>query len=233
MAQLSGAIFDCDGTILDSMPMWNNAFAALCGRHGITCTRELQEEVECLSLIQSCSLLHDRYSLEPTPEALLDELHAWVRHEYAHNVREIPGAHEFLQALADAGIPMIIATSTTSAVVREALAVQGLDGYFQGVVCAAEVRDGRDKEYPDVYEEALSRLGTEKAETWVFEDAPFGVMTVRRAGFHVACVHNDHDGRPEDLLRSWADLFSEGYEGLSLEAIRSFDDANRGPVPEA
>lgn len=233
MARLGGAIFDCDGTLLDSMPMWNSAFTGLCARHGLVATDDLRREVEPITLGQSCELLHERYGLGESAQALLDELEAWVEEQYATNVTELPGARAFVESVAAAGVPMVIATSTTSRLVRGALRVHGLDGYFDDVVCTAEVRDGRDKEYPDVYLEALERLGTPLSETWVFEDAPFGVMTSRRAGFHVAAVHNDHDGRPEALLRSWADIYSEDYEAVSLEAIHAFDDAARRLAPEA
>lgn len=233
MAAISGAIFDCDGTLVDSMQMWYSAFRELLARHGVVATEELQRTVEPMTLPQSCGWLHEHLGIAQSGQALYDELHAWIREQYATNVAEMPGARRLLDELASAGVPMIVATSTTSSVVREALAVHGLDRYFRDVVCTAEVRDHRDKDFPDVYLEALERLGTPLAETWVFEDAPFGVMSARRAGFHVAAVHNDHDGRDAALIRPWADIFSENYDALTLEAIRGFDDAARRPLPEA
>ena len=233
MAALDGAVFDCDGTLLDSMPMWSSAFAVLCARYGVVATPELMAEVEPITLGQSCALLHERYGMGEGAEALLVELEAWVADQYARNVVELPGVRDFLDSLKDAGISMVVATSTTSRLVRDALAAHDMGGYFSDVICTAEVRDGRDKEFPDVYLEALSRLGTPIEGTWVFEDAPFGVRSARRAGFHVAAVHNDHDGRPVDFLRAWADIFSECYESISLGVIRGFDDKSRRAVPEA
>ena len=230
---ISGAIFDCDGTLVDSMQMWYGSVGRLLAAHGEQVTDELQAEVEPMSLPDSCAMLHERLGMGDSPSALLDELHDMVLREYESSIDEIPGVRGFLQSLADAGIPMIVATSTTSAVVRRALAAHDLDHFFVDVVCGAEVREGRDKEFPDVYLEALERLGTSLSEAWVFEDAPFGVRTARRAGFHVCAVHNDHDGRDADFLHAWADVFSEGYAGVSLDALRTFDDARRQPMPEA
>ena len=232
MATISGAIFDCDGTLLDSMPMWRTAFSDLVGRHGVEATDEMQRHVEPLTLQQSCGWLHEELGLGESGDALYRELTDWVREQYATTVAEMPGARGFLESLAAAGIPMIIATSTPSELVRGALEVHGLDGYFGDIVSTAEVRRGLDKEFPDVYLEALERLAVPLPEVWVFEDAPFGVRTARRAGFHVAAIYNDHDGRDESFVHAWADLFSHEYDTLTLDAIRAFDDAARVAPPE-
>lgn len=233
MAQISGAIFDCDGTIVDSMRMWYGAIDHLLAQHGATAPEGFRERVEAMTIPDTCQIAHDELGVGESGPALVEELEAYVEHEYATNIQEIPGARAFVESVAAAGIPMIVASSTTSRLVRGALRVHGLLSYFSDVLCTAEVRDGRDKDYPDVYLEALARLGTPMEETWVFEDAPFGVRTSRRAGFHVAAVYNDHDGRDPEFIRSWADIFSHDYEQISLDAIRAFDDASRRPMPGA
>lgn len=233
MAKITGAIFDCDGTLIDSMRMWNGAFGHLLASYGLVATDELKARVEPMTIPDACAAIHAEMGIGASAQALVDELEAHVEHEYATNIVEIPGAHAFVQSLADAGVPMIVCSSTTSRLVRGALKVHGLDGYFQDVLCTAEVRDGRDKDFPDIYLEGLERLGTPQDETWVFEDAPFGIRTARRAGFHVAAVYNAHDGRDASFTRAWADIFSAEYESISLDAIRVFDDENLRPMPEA
>lgn len=233
MAAISGAIFDCDGTLLDYMQVWYGAFAHLVESHGLVCTGEMQETVEPMTLPQGTRWLHESFGLGESAEALNREIHNYMRDQYEHHIPEMPGVHAFVESLAVAKIPLIIATSTTSSLIWDALRVHGLDGFFRDVVCTADVRDGYDKDHPDVYLEALERLGVPLGETWVFEDAPFGVETSRRAGFHVAGIYNEHDGRDEDFIRAWADVFSYEYEGLSLDGIRAFDDARRKRMPEA
>lgn len=232
MATISGAIFDCDGTLLDSMQVWYGAFAHLVGTYGIEATDEMQRTVEPMTLPQSSAWLHENLGIGESGPALNEEIHAYMRDQYEHHIPELPGARHFLDSLRAAGIPMIVATSTTSSLVRDALRVHGMDGYFQDVVCTAEVRRGLDKDYPDVYLEALECLGTPVSETWVFEDAPFGVRTSRLAGFHVVGISTGHDGRDESFVRAWADIFTHNYDDVSLGAIQAFDDAARRPVPE-
>lgn len=232
MAKISGAIFDCDGTLLDSMCMWNSVFARLVESYGIDPTPELIARIEAATLPHTSEMLHEDYGAGASSQEVLDHIHSVVLNEYVTNIKEMPGARAFVESLAAEGIPMIVASSTTSSVLRHVLAHFKLDKYFIDIICTAEVRDGRDKDFPDVYLEALSRLGTPIEETWVFEDAPFAVRSSRSAGFHVAGIHNDHDGRDPEFIRAWSDIYSENYESISLEAIRDFDDASRKPLPE-
>lgn len=222
---MTGAIFDCDGTLIDSMPMWFQAFPLLVSSHGAHMSDELVHEMEPLNLEDECDVVHERLGIGESGPALFSELYEWVADQYAHHVQAFPGCREFLSELAEAGVPMDIATSTTESLVWVALRANGLDGFFRRVFCTSDV--GLSKEHPDVYLAALDELGTPMDATWVFEDAPFGVRVAGAAGFHTFCVHNDHDGRDADDLRRHATLFSEGYGDVSLGRIRSWEEGRR------
>lgn len=218
--EITGAIFDCDGTLVDSMGMWSHAFTWLCERYGVEGVP--MERVESISLRDGCALLHDEYGAGSSVDEVYEDMCAHVRDAYEHEVPLMPGAREFLDELAEAGVPMILASSTPVRELRCALAANDLAGYFVDVVSTEDV-GGRDKEFPDVYLEAARRLGTPRSSTWVFEDAPFGVRTARRAGFPVVGLMNDHDGRREEDVRPWCDVFVHGYAELSLALLRDYE----------
>lgn len=218
--EITGAIFDCDGTLVDSMGMWSHAYEWLCERHGVEGVP--MEQVESLALRDACAFFHDELGMEASADDLYEEVCAHVRDAYEHEVPLMPGARGFLDELAAAGVPMILASSTPVRELRCALAANDLAGYFVDVVSTEDV-GGRDKEFPDVYLEAARRLGTPRASTWVFEDAPFGVRTARRAGFPVVGLMNDHDGRREEDVRPWCDVFVHGYAELSLALLRDYE----------
>lgn len=218
--EITGAIFDCDGTLVDSMGMWSHAFTWLCERYGVEGVP--MERVESISLRDGCALLHDEYGAGSSVDEVYEDMCAHVRDAYEHEVPLMPGAREFLDELAAAGVPMILASSTPVRELRCALAANDLAGYFVDVVSTEDV-GGRDKEFPDVYLEAARRLGTPRSSTWVFEDAPFGVRTARRADFPVVGLMNDHDGRREEDVRPWCDVFVHGYAELSLALLRDYE----------
>lgn len=222
--EVSGAIFDCDGTLVDSMGMWRRATEHLMSSHDV---HDIPfERVESISLRDACDLLHDELGVRESAGELYEEVCAYVRDAYAREVPALPGVRAFLDELSAADVPMVVASSTPVRELRCALAAHGLDGYFQDVVSTEDV-GGRDKEFPDVYLEAARRLGTPRETTWVFEDAPFGVQTAHRAGFAVVGLFNEHDGRREQDIRPFCDIFVHGYPELSLALLHDFER----PVP--
>ena len=217
-----GAIFDCDGTLVDSMRMWSHVMIELAHAHGCGgVDQTFFDRIESVTLRDGCQIMHDELGIETPVSDLYEEVCAIVRHHYATDIPIMPGAREFLEELSEAGIPMVIATSTPLREVRVALEAHDLSHFFKDIVTTEQV-GGRDKVFPDVYLEAARRLGTPVGETWVFEDAPFGVRTSKRAGFNVVGLMNDHDGRDERDVQPWCDIYVHGFAELSLSLIENY-----------
>lgn len=219
---ITGAIFDCDGTLVDSMGMWADVPAWLARTHGAEPDEGLWERFESISVMDGCALFHDELGLPQSAEELYEELCAHVREAYRDQVVPFEGARELLADLRAAGVPLAVASSTPVREVRCCLRAHDLEQYFDHVVSTEDV-GGRDKEFPDVYLEACRRLGSEPRTTWVFEDAPFGVRTCHEAGFPVVGLFNPADGRREEDVRPWCDVFAHGYAELSVPLLRDFE----------
>lgn len=226
--EIRGAIFDCDGTLVDSMGMWAQATSWVFGRYGASMPEGFFARVESLALGEMCRIVHGELGLGASADEVYEAVCAHVRDCYGHDIAAMPGAREFLDELAAAGIPMVIASSTPVRELECALAAHDMRGYFSDVVSTEDV-GGRDKEFPDVYLEAMRRLGLDagdeeaRGSVWVFEDAPFGVQTAHRAGFSVVGLMNDHDGRREQDVRPYCDIYSHGFPELSLALLRDYE----------
>lgn len=214
---IRGAIFDCDGTLLDSMPMWTSSCVSLLERYGVTDAHRVFLEHESLDMYDKCRWYHEHLNIGKNTEQLYRELWDMVANAYQTQVQPFAGCKEFLESLARRGIRMVIASSTPPELLATALSAHGMLDYFDEVVFAGEV--GRSKEFPDVYLAACRRIDTPVGETWVFEDAPFGVRSAVRAGFPTVAIANDHDDRDPVFLKKWATVVSCGYEGLVVEAL--------------
>lgn len=224
--RIAGAIFDCDGTLLDSMYLWDVVLWRVTSARGLGFSEEelrrFFRECEDEPLRQIVADFWPRVSdVWASSDALYEDVCAEVRRAYAEEVKVFPGVRRFLDELAAAGVPMAVASSTPVREVRAGLEAHGLASYFKDVVSTEDV-GGRDKQYPDVYLEAVRRLGTQPAETWVFEDAPFGVATPRAAGFPVCALYNDHDGRDQDFLREHACILAHGWREVSLALLEDY-----------
>lgn len=225
---IRGAIFDCDGTLVDSMGMWADTTAWTFGHYGARMPEGFFERVESLALAEMCRIAHEEHGFGASADEVYEVVCAHVRDCYEHEVKLMPGAREFLDELTAAGVPMVIASSTPVRELSCGLAAHGLLGYFGDLVSTEDV-GGRDKEFPDVYLEATRRLGLDpddasvRESVWVFEDAPFGVQTSHRAGFSVVGLMNDHDGRREEDVRPYCDIYAHGFGELSLALLRDYE----------
>lgn len=214
---ITGAIFDCDGTLVDSMPMWNALVEDTFDAYGIEKTPEMLAEAEAYNFDDMCFWFHERFGIGESGEALLAEIRSEVRRHYIEDIQMFDGCRAFLDELRAAGVRMIILSATTEPEVRVALRAHGIEDYFERVIQTSET--GSDKEHPEAYEYALAALGEPAQSTWVFEDAPFAVATAHAMGLKTVCLYNDHDGRDVEFCASHCDILAHGYAELSLARL--------------
>ena len=212
--RLQSAIFDMDGTLVDSMPMWRNRAAALVQSRGLVPPPDLNRRVSGLSVLEGCALCKELCGLPGTPEELAEEVWEQVRHFYRHEARPKPGLIRFLSILKMEGVWMYVATATDRPLAEAALRTAGIDGFFRGIVTTREA--GQEKgEGPEVYERALRRLRSTKKDTVVFEDALHALRTAKEAGFRTAAVYDESEPGQEELRRL-AEYYIISYEELTL-----------------
>lgn len=181
-----GVIFDLDGTLLDSMHIWDNIGEQYLCSLGIKPREDLNETLKSMSLAQGAAYIQKTYDVEKTSEEIADGVNAIVEHFYIAKVQLKAGAEEFLAYLAEAGVKMCIATATDKYLVEAALNRLGVRKYFSAIFTCSEVGYGKDE--PFIYEKAREYLGTQKKDTFVFEDAIHAIETAKKAGFPVVGV---------------------------------------------
>lgn len=217
-------IFDCDGTLVNSAPVWAYACPELLRRHGVNATDDDFAKFEHLALEDECQAYHDTWGIGANGEELYRELSDILIDGYS-KVPPREGLLAFLEQAKAAGIAMCVATSTPAELVGSALAGAGLDRYMEFVTTTGEA--GRSKQFPDVYELALSRLeerhGHAFERTWVFEDALFGLKSSGTAGFKRVGIHDPHGRMEREELRANCEIFIDSYEELDLSRVLDFE----------
>jgi len=183
---IRGLVFDCDGTIADTMPLHYQAWCETLREHG----RELPE-----------AMFYEMAGI-PTPRIvqLLNERHGWTlpveqtsrRKEELFlkllpQVMPIEPVVQVIQHFAGR-LPMAVATGGTRAVCRQTLSFMGLIDHFQAIVTADDVPQG--KPAPDIFLEAARRLGVPPTSCAAFEDGDLGLQAARAAGMLVFDVRN-------------------------------------------
>ena len=186
---IRGAIFDVDGTLLDSMPIWSCAGERYLRKRGICPEESLGEILFPLSLQEGAVWLRDHY-LPGTPEQEIREgILGIIGTFYREEVQAKPGMRELLSAFRERGIPMAAATTGDRKLVEAAFARLDLGEFFAGVLTADEL--GTSKREPDIYYAAARILGTRPEETLVVEDVLYALLTAKRAGFLTAAAEDE------------------------------------------
>ena len=208
-----GAIFDADGTLLDSMPMWAGVGSGYLKQNfGIEAKEDLDERFKEISLYQSAVLLKEEYSLPLSIEEIGAGINRMVDHLYRDHVQLKPGILELLEGLRQRGVKMCVATASEAYQISMALERCGAFQYFEKVLSCVDVGHGKDE--PHVFNVARELLGTEKQETYLFEDAVYSVRTAVADGFKAIGVY-DESMQYQDELISLTDFYIRDYCDLN------------------
>lgn len=213
---INGAIFDLDGTLLDSMGVWEVYGTRYLDSLGVAAKPGLNETVIRMSLAQGCEYLKNEYNLPLTVKQIAEGINDMVYDEYAFCVQPKPGAAEFVRKLSDMGVKMTVATATDEPLVSAALKRIGILDCFGKIFTCTEVGHGKDE--PVIYEEALNFLGTDKSDTVVFEDALHCAVTAKKDGFRVIGLYDDFEKKTGEM-KEICDSFYMSFEELDFKEL--------------
>ena len=206
---LEGAIFDMDGTLLDSMSMWSTMGERYLRSIGYEPRPGLNDAFRALSLYQATCYYQREYGVTLSSEELLQGINTMVEQYYTAEAVLKPGVAEFLEQLHQKGVKMCVATATDHYLVETGLKRCGIDKYFSQIFTCGIVGHGKDE--PIIFREALRHLGTNKSKTLVFEDALHALTTAKEDGFPVVAVY-DAQEKHRDKMLAMADLYINSFE---------------------
>ena len=211
--RLQSAIFDMDGTLLDSMAIWDNASSRARRALGVEPRPDLRDRVHSLTLREGAQYCKDAYGLPQTVEELVALTKEQVREFYRTEVQAKPGVPEFLSLLKLEGVWMYVTTNTDRDLVEIALEHTGLRDYFRGILTCAEVGAGK-KDSPEIFERAMRRLRSTKRDTVVFEDALHAIRTAKAAGFRICAVYDPSAEDEQEEIRALADTYIRSFHEM-------------------
>lgn len=212
--KIKGAIFDLDGTLLDSMPVWKELGSMYVNYKGLTPADDMQKSLKPMSLLQAAMYFQANYGIQLSEAEILDEFLELVKKTYFYEAKLKEGAKRFLLKLNKAGVKLCIATATQRDLAEAALKRLGILDLFCGMVTCQEVCSGKDR--PDIYIKALELTGTNKSDTLIFEDALYAVKTAKLAGFKVAGVYDKSSNCDKASIKALADFYISSFDSFEL-----------------
>ena len=212
--KIKGAIFDLDGTLLDSMHAWDGVGERYLKSKGIQASPALQSEIESMSLVESCAYVKEQYHLDESTDEILDGILRIVESFYFENALLKDGVGEFLANLNNMGVKMCVATATDRTLAEAALRRNKVIDYFDSILTCGEL--GCNKTTAQIYNKALEAIGTQKDNTVVFEDAYHAAYSAKSDGFVVCGVYDESEKKQ---LKDVCDFYIKSF----FEAGEYFD----------
>ena len=210
---ITGAIFDFDGTVFDSMHIWKGVKFQFFDRIGLILNEEQREEFKKLFLLDAIELAKKRYDLGLTDKELFDEFFTLIKEKYLADTEPKNDIIEFLEKLKAKGVKMGIATATGEPALVAVLEKFNMLQYFSCIYSTYTV--GASKTEPKVYDVVLNELGTDKETTWIFEDALYAAKTAKKAGYNVVGIYDKSELEQEEL-KKFVDIYIHNYSELDL-----------------
>ncbi len=202
--KIKGAVFDVDGTLIDSMYTWRHRGELYLKKLGIDAREGLQYDVRRLGFLESPKMIKEEYNLTQSVEEILNGMMQVVRDFYINEATLKEGTIEFLDELKKNGVRMCVATATDFDMVVPGLERCGIYDYFENVFTCGGLKTNKTKPY--IFEHAMESIGTTKEDTVIFEDALYAVKTAKDANFFVTGIFDEQEHEQEEF-KSLCDIY--------------------------
>ncbi len=200
---IDAVLFDLDGTLVDSMWVWSEIDREFFASHQLEFPASLNQDIEGMGFTETAEFFVEHFGLEESVEEIKALWNEMALEKYRTKVMPKPGAVAFLDDLKERGIRMGIATSNSMLLVETFLKAHHLEGYFDAITTACDVKKGKPS--PEVYLVTAEKLNVDPQRCLVFEDILMGIRAGKNAGMRVCTIADDYSKEQWDEKQELAD----------------------------
>ena len=215
--KITGAIFDMDGTLLNSMDYWGKVATEFLTKNGYDATNDDNRRFLEQGMREFYAYATTTLGMTKSYDEVHDEIYNLIREKYETVVKPKDGALEMLDALLEKGVKMCLATATDKETVEIVLKRLGMEKYFSKIFTVKEV--GIGKSQPKIYQLALEYLGTPKDSTYVFEDAYYAINTAHSNGFLVVGIYDKNVFVSKEEIKKLCDYYIDENDRYTIDFL--------------
>ena len=215
---IKAAIFDMDGTLVDSLMIWDVLWSTFGERYlndkNFVPSLEDDKKVRTLTMNDAMHLIHENYKLGKSGEELLSLANTIMKDFYSNSVELKSGVREFLEYCKKNSVKMCIASATAPDFIDMAMKHCGIEKYFLKVFSCSTIGKGKDE--PDIFLQAAEFLGAKCKETWVFEDSLTAIETATKIGMPTVGIYDRYNFGQDRIKKIATEYIAEGETLLKL-----------------
>ena len=209
---MRAAIFDVDGTLLDSVSAWENVGSDYVKNQGLIPAEDLDKRVKECCLRDVAVIMQNEYGIDKSLEDIETEISKMVEYKYFNTLPLKDGVLPLLEGLKERGVKMCLASASRYSHIEAALSRCGVMHYFSRIFSCIDV--GYSKREREIYELAMEHLGSEPENTYMFDDALYVAQTAGAIGINCVGMRDEHMLYQQELKNS-TDFYIEDYNDLS------------------
>ncbi|MBE7034200.1 MAG: HAD family phosphatase [Ruminococcaceae bacterium] len=216
--KIKGAIFDMDGTLVDSLIfweyLWDHFGKTFFDGEKFHPTDEEDKAIRTMTIGDAMRYLYSIYRFGESADKLAQLGTDMLGEFYEERAKLKCGVTEFLEHCKNRNIKMCVASASEKEYVKSVLSHLGIDKYFSGFFSCSEIGKGKDE--PDVYLLALEHLGTKKEETCIFEDSLTAIKTAKKIGIKTVAIYDKYNYGQEEMKKIADEYVDDGETLLKL-----------------
>ncbi|MCC3865110.1 HAD family phosphatase [Terrisporobacter petrolearius] len=205
MFDFKGAIFDLDGTLIDSMGVWEKIDKEFLEKRNIDIPSDYIEKINSMSFDKVAQYTIERFNLKESEEELIKEWDEMAIYEYSNNIKLKPNVEEYLKKLKQNNIKIALSTSSPRILYEPVLKNNHIYEYFDVLTSLEDVK--RDKNYPDIYLLATEKLNLNPQDCVGFEDILVAINTLKKADFKAIGVYDKYSDCDIEKIKKISDRF--------------------------
>lgn len=212
MKKFKGAIFDLDGTVLNSMGLWKKVDELFFTSRNMPIPEGYIQAISPLGTVGAAHYTKETYGIKESIEEIIEEWQTTAKKEYAENVTLKPHAKEYILSLKEQGFSLAVATASDPEMFGDCLKKYGIDTAFDFFITVNEA--GKGKGFPDIYLKAAERMGITPSECMVFEDILTALTSAKNAGFYCVAMYDESSKKDTQKIKEISDRFIFDFEEM-------------------
>lgn len=220
---MKAAIFDLDGTLIDSMGVWENLADDYLLSIGIEPPKNLRESLKELTLKESILYMREKFKIRSTHYEINRDMEKLLADHYANHIQLKPYVSEVLLEFKHKNIIMVLATATDEHLVSMVLNKHSIKGYFKFIQTCSNV--GLSKREPEFFQIIIDRLKSDTKDEldtediWVFEDALHCILSAKQCGLNVVAIEDESSLSDLEKIKEISDIYIDDFSQLDIERL--------------